>query len=195
MWTDPYRSLSTECIVYIYLSPGIHFNVVVTWYWGNLNFLLGRSLIEKRYKGIHIYSLKYNHKANNLVPYHMTYSKCHVLNSQFLYATSIQLPQNAHDSCLLARSWRTVHQQVREVTTLNLRKKCNNTHDQRYSLTSRELLLQVSWACWLDPCGSPTCWGNWVCIYPPTGSWFQHEDELCSEWALKLLSSHVPALA
>lgn len=44
-----------------------------------------------------------------------------VLNAKLLHPCSIQLPQQTHDAGLLPRAGWTVHQQVWEVSTLNLK--------------------------------------------------------------------------
>lgn len=50
-----------------------------------------------------------------------TYHKRLVLHPKLLHPRPIQLPQQAHDAALLAPPGRTIHQQVGEVTTLNLK--------------------------------------------------------------------------
>ena len=49
-----------------------------------------------------------------------------VLNTQFVHAGSVQLPQETHDASLLPGAGRAVHQQMREVATLHLRYSRDN---------------------------------------------------------------------
>ena len=75
------------------LQPWIYFDVVVAGHRRDLKFFLGRSY------------------------------KCLVLYTEFLHAGAIELPQETHDTCLLARSRRAIDQQVGKVTALNLYRK------------------------------------------------------------------------
>lgn len=52
-----------------------------------------------------------------------SYHDALVLYAKFLHPGSVQLPQQTHDASLFSGAGWTVHQQVREVTTLNLQNK------------------------------------------------------------------------
>ena len=70
--------------------PWIYFYMIVTWDSWYLNLFVGRCC------------------------------KCMLFYSKLFHTSSIHLSQEAHNPCLLSRSWRSIHQQMREISSLNL---------------------------------------------------------------------------
>lgn len=90
-------------------SPGINLYVIVAGYAGNLQFFLRRCL-QNTTLGI----------LASLIGSSGTCHESHVLHSQLLYTTAIQLPQDAHDASLLASPRWAMYQQVWQIPTLHL---------------------------------------------------------------------------
>lgn len=125
--------------------PWVDFQVVVAGYGVDLNFLLWGSLETEHNGGWNERTIWFwahedwerkmsacflegsyalNRRSSDCVFHRLpSYHDALVLYAKFLHPGSVQLPQQTHDASLLPGAGWTVHQQVREVTTLNLQNK------------------------------------------------------------------------
>lgn len=135
------------------LLPWVDFQVVVAGYCVNLNFLLWGSLETKKNNWCtNFYSNSEREMCGHLCTEQgVSHHDCLVLYAQLLHSSSVQLLQQTHDAGLLPRARRTVHQQVREVATLNLKQTFTGFNGHPWHcLWSKVLLCQAGSHCTLS---------------------------------------------
>lgn len=132
------------CVVIIKL-PWVDFQVVVAGYCVNLNFLLWGGLETKnKTKARCNLTFKQVDWVHELWEERCIWSDSHhnslVLYAKLLHPSSVQLPQQTHDASLLACAGWTVHQQVWEVATLNLKQTFREALLWKKSMSAPALL-------------------------------------------------------
>lgn len=110
--------------------PWVDFQVVVTGYSVNFNFLLWWGLQSERKEKCNNTTLKLEGAKHELglawLPVcgmfclQFTHHDGLVLDAEFLHSCPVQLPQQTHDAGFFPRTWWTVDQQVRKVAALDL---------------------------------------------------------------------------